>query len=133
MRDTPENRIKQEIKKYLTTLDNVVLVANPSGNAWVGKLLKHTGSQVILGWARRLSFGCFAPGAPDMIGFRTITIRPEDVGHKVAQFVALEIKRLDGGRITVEQADLIQMIANRGGLSAIINHIDQAKQLFGEP
>lgn len=130
---TPEGIVKQQIQKYLTTVKNVILVSNPSGVGYVGKLLKHTGTQVILGWARRISFGCFSPGAPDLIGFRTITIRPEDVGSKIAQFVALEIKRESGGRATPEQIDLINMVRERGGLSAIISNISQAQELFGEP
>lgn len=128
--NTPENIVKEAVKKYLTTRTDAVLVSNPSGTAWLGKLLEHRQSSVLLGFARRVAFGCFAPGAPDMIGFQTVTITQDMVGKQFARFTVLEIKREGGGRVTADQADVIDMIKSRGGKAAIIDNIAQLHELL---
>lgn len=128
--DTPENQVKEAIKKFLSKRTDTVLVSNPSGTAWLGKLLEHRGSSVLLGFARRVAFGCFAPGAPDMIGFQTRTITQDMVGQQIAQFVAVEIKAASGGRITLDQADVIDMLRKRGAKAAIINETEQLKNIL---
>lgn len=130
--DTPENRTKLAIKKYLATRSDVVLDSNASGMAYVGKLIKHNGSSVVLGFARRMSFGVFSPGGPDMIGIKTIIISKDMVGQKIGQFVGVEIKKPEGGRLTVEQAEVIGMINMRGGLSGVVTSVDDLIQLLGK-
>jgi hypothetical protein len=131
---TPENIAKHEFERYITKLSNVKLFSNLRGNFWAGKLIRHAGMTVTLAYARRLKAGCGPDGMPDFIGFRTLKITPDMVGHTIAQFCAAEIKRFDGGgRATVEQVDMVDLINKFGGYAHIIDNIEQAQQLFGEP
>ena len=122
--DTPENRIKSAIKKYLTTRTDICLSANVSGNAYTGKPLKFGSGKITLEFPRRISFGVFSPGGPDLIGMKTITIQPEDVGKKIGVFMGIEIKRAEGGKLTVEQAEVIDMISTRGGISGVVTSVE---------
>lgn len=128
MKDTPENQVKEAVKKYLTTRNDTVLVSNPSGKAWVGEPSYPKPGTVILRYPRRIDFGCFAPGAPDMIGFQTITITQDMVGQQIAQFVAFEIKREEGGRITLDQANVMEMLRSRGAKASIISNVEQVQE-----
>lgn len=131
---TPENIAKYEFEKLITKLDTVKLFSNLRGNFWIGKLLKHSGSFVTLAFARRLKAGCGPNGMCDYLGWRQLKITQDMVGQTIAQFSAAEIKRFDGqGRATVEQIDMIDFINSQGGYAHIIDSLEQAKQLFGEP
>ena len=60
----PEAQLKHDILKFLNTINSVKLYNNPIGSGYCGKLMKHAGSSVVLGWARRVSFGLFGAGGP---------------------------------------------------------------------
>lgn len=133
MSQTPESEFKNQFDKLIVKTKHTRLFANPSGNAWVGRLLKHNGTSVSLAYARRMQFGLLSPGAPDRIGWKTITITENMVGQTIAQFCAVELKRPDGkGRISPEQIDAINLINSVGGLAVVIDNMEQAIDLFGE-
>jgi hypothetical protein len=134
MRATPENSAKVQFERYITKLSTVKLFSNLRGNFWAGKLMKHSGSTVVLAFARRLKAGCGPDGTPDFLGWRQIKITPSMVGTTIAQFCAVELKRFDGqGRATVEQVNMVDLINSQGGYAHIIDNISQAQELFGEP
>jgi hypothetical protein len=129
----PEAQLKYEILKFIATLTNVKLFNNPIGSGYCGKLVRHTGANVVLAWARRVTFGLFGAGGPDLIGWKTIIIRPEHVGQQLAVFCAVEVKRPGNlGRITPEQIDTIELINKSGGIAGVVNSIDQLKNIIGE-
>lgn len=133
-KSTPEGNAKLQFERYITKLPTVKLFSNLRGVFWSGKLLKHTGTTVILAFARRLKAGCGPDGTPDFLGWRQIKITQDMVGQTVAQFCAIELKRFDGqGRATVEQVDMVDLINSQGGYAHIIDNISQAQELFGEP
>ena len=129
---TPENAVKLSIKKYLITRSDITLASNNSGNAWVGKLLKHMGSQVVLGFARKMSFGVFSPGGPDMLGIKTMTITPDMVGKRIGVFLATEIKDPLKGRLTVEQIEVLDMLRQRGAIAGVVTSVEDFIKLVGE-
>ena len=134
MEKTPENESKVAFERLITKLPRVKLFSNLRGNFYAGKLIKHNGSSVVLGFARRLKAGCGPDGMPDYIGWRQLTITPDMIGKTIAQFCAMELKRFDGqGRTTPEQIDMRDLINAQGGFAHIISSIDQAQQLLGEP
>jgi len=130
--NTPENAVKLSIKKYLATRTDITLASNPSGNAWFGKLIKHMGSQVVLGFARKMSFGVFSPGGPDMLGVQTITITPDMVGKRIGVFLAAEIKDPIKGRLTVEQIEVLDMLRQRGAIAGVVTSVEDFIKLVGE-
>jgi hypothetical protein len=110
MKMTPENQIKQDIKLALKNYPNLRLFSNPRGTMKSGD--------------RFVSYG-LAPGSKDLassdfIGWKTITITPEMVGHKIAQFVSFEIKA-SNKQATSAQGNWLELVDKCGGL-AIVTH-----------
>ena len=128
---TPENISKIAFERHVTKLPNVKLFSNLRGNFWAGKLIKHNGSSVVLGFARRMKAGFGPDGTPDYCGWQQITITPAMVGKTIAQFCAVEIKRFDGlGKTTVEQIDMIDLINRQGGRACIIDSVEKLNEAF---
>lgn len=71
-------------------------------------------------------------GSADLIGYRSITVTPEMVGATIAQFVALEVKAV-AGRTTPEQEAFIRLVAEAGGVGAVVRSIDDATKQLGNP
>lgn len=65
------------------------------------------------------------PGSSDLIGLRTRIITEADLGHRFAQFVAIEVK--DRGRLTPEQERFITMVQQAGGLAGVARSPDEAR------
>lgn len=70
-------------------------------------------------------------GSSDLIGFKTITIRQEHVGKKVAVFAAVECKA-PKGKPTTEQLNFIDYILKSGGLAGIARSTEDAKSILNE-
>lgn len=70
-----------------------------------------------------------APGSPDLIGLKTVTITPEMVGRSVAIFVGIECKTAKG-RVTEEQVSFLRMLEQRGALSGIARSTDDALRII---
>ena len=68
------------------------------------------------------------PGSSDLIGLRTRIITEADLGHRFAQFVAIEVK--DRGRATAEQQAFIAMVQAAGGLAGIARSIEDARSIL---
>lgn len=78
----------------------------------------------------RVVYG-LCPGSSDLIGWRTITITADMVGHKFAQFTAIEVKTATG-RISQQQDNFIRVINSAGGLAAVIRSPAEAAAMFAE-
>ncbi len=59
-------------------------------------------------------------GSSDLIGWRPVTVTQDMVGQRLAVFVALEVKRLDGGRTSDEQAAFVAAVQRAGGIAAVV-------------
>lgn len=71
-------------------------------------------------------------GSSDWIGFFEYTIRPEDVGRKIAVFTAIETKRSSGGRKSEEQKRFVDRVREAGGLSGFVNSVEATEKLVAE-
>jgi hypothetical protein len=69
------------------------------------------------------------PGSSDLIGYRTITITPDMVGHQLAQFVAVEVKR-PGSRATQEQLSFLATVDQAGGVAGVARSVGEAAALL---
>jgi hypothetical protein len=69
-------------------------------------------------------------GSSDLIGWKTITIKPHHVGQKIAVFVALEVKT-PTGRPTTEQLNFIDVVDSSGGHAGIVRSEEDAVTLLG--
>lgn len=122
MKDTPENRLKEEIKKDLSISSKKAsrwpglrLFSNPRGTA-------HSfGAADSIG--RLISYG-LAPGnkaiaSSDFIGWKTVTITSDMVGHKIAQFFSIETKA-PGKKPTPAQQNWLDIVNKAGGIGQAI-------------
>lgn len=68
-------------------------------------------------------------GSSDLIGWRTITIRPEHVGTERAIFCAIEVKG-DRGLVTAPQRRFIDVVRTSGGLAGVAYSLSDARHIL---
>ena len=78
---------------------------------------------------RWVEFGVGGKGGGDLLGWRTITVTPEMVGQRVAQFVSLEVKTATG-RVRPEQENWRRVVERCGGVAAVVRSVDDALQIM---
>jgi len=77
------------------------------------------------GTERRVAYG-LAPGSSDLVGWTSITVRPEHVGQRLAVFTALEVKTLRGGKGRENQQNFIAAVRDAGGIADIVRDPETA-------
>lgn len=106
-----------------------VTFRNNVGGAWSGRkvgTLKN-GDTVIRN-ARWIDFG-LVKGSGDTIGWKSVTITPDMVGKKVAQFLSIEYKTTDG-RAKTEQVNWHNAVCAAGGLSGFARSDDDVARII---
>lgn len=68
-------------------------------------------------------------GSSDIIGWTSVTVTENMVGHKLAVFTAIEVKG-PRGRPTKEQVNFIEQVQNAGGLAQICFSTEDVKKLL---
>lgn len=76
-------------------------------------------------------YGIPGVGGSDLIGFKTITIKPEHIGKNIAVFAAVECKS-PKGKPSQEQINFIKYIRESGGLAGIARSTEEAKSILKE-
>lgn len=76
---------------------------------------------------RLVRFG-LCPGSSDLIGLRTRIITETDLGHRFAQFVAIEVKHQ--GRLTDQQRAFLEMVTQAGGLAGVARSPEEARVIL---
>lgn len=69
------------------------------------------------------------PGSSDIIGFKSITIKPEHVGIKIAVLVAIEVKSATGD-VKEHQQKFIDFISKSGGLAGVARSPEDARKIL---
>lgn len=82
-----------------------------------GQLQNRQGS-----WIR---YGIANPGGSDLIGFKTVEITPEMVGHTIAIFTAVEVKT-PKGRVTPAQQAFLVAVQAAGGIGIVARSVEEA-------
>ena len=77
---------------------------------------------------RFVRFG-LCKGSSDLIGLRSLHVTPEMVGQRLAQFVALEVKTVNG-TVSTEQRAFLQLVQQLGGLGAVCRSIEEARTVL---
>lgn len=108
---------------------------NQVGAAWTAHkqntIVQSTpaGVRVILNHARRVSFGIPGPGGSDLIGLRSVIIRPDMAGQTIAVFTAIETKSATG-RSTLRQHNFVKLITDLGGLAGTARSVEDAERIL---
>jgi hypothetical protein len=63
-------------------------------------------------------YGVAHPGGSDLIGLRSVTVTPDMVGQRLAQFVAIEVKTPEG-RLTPDQERFLAFVRDAGGIALV--------------
>lgn len=113
-----ERTIQANVLAGCGSLPNVRLFRNSVGVGFVGRP----------GHLTPITFGLHK-GSGDLIGWRQVTITPDMVGRKVAQFVSIEVKR-PGGRIHDHQRNWRFQVHDSGGFALITDNPDTARTLL---
>jgi len=75
---------------------------------------------------RRVKYG-LCVGSSDYIGLRQVTITPDMVGQKIAQFTAVEIKVLTGEE-RKEQKIFRKHVEECGGFAMVCRSVDEVEE-----
>jgi len=78
-----------------------------------------------------IKYGIPGEGGSDLLGFKTITIKPEHIGKKIAVFAAVECKS-QTGKPSPAQINFIKYIRESGGLAGIARSTEDAKSILEE-
>jgi hypothetical protein len=109
--NTAERDVSKQIQEVAKQFDNVKLWRNNRG-------------QVMLDNGARIAYGVGPNGASDFIGYRRITITLDMVGHRIAQFLAIEAKR-PGAKARPDQADFIEQVNEDGGRAGVATSAEE--------
>lgn len=90
---------------------------NQVGKGWYGKAEHWNNGSVTIVGARQLTAG-LCVGSSDIVGWRSVTITPEMVGKRIAQFVAVEAKS-DTGTLTDGQGNFLDAVRDAGGFAVV--------------
>lgn len=127
VRARSETSILRHILKALSN-GKARLFRNTVGAAFVGPHVWTGTGSLIIHRPTRVTFG-FGPGTSDIIGWRSRVITDEDVGKRVAVFVAFEVKTKTG-RPTAGQKAFIEVVQEAGGIAGIVRSVDEAEEML---
>ena len=109
------------------SLPGVRLFRNQVGQGVAGQVVKRQ-RDLLLVRGNPVTMG-LCVGSSDLVGWRSVVVTPDMVGHRLAQFVALEVKT-DTGRVSDEQRNFITRVLEAGGVAAVVRSAEDAKSVM---
>jgi len=79
--------------------------------------------------SRFVKYGVANPGGSDLIGYKVLEITPEMVGKKIAQFVAVECKASQGGKLSEHQRKFLLNVQEDGGIAIVASSVDDVLKI----
>lgn len=79
---------------------------------------------------RYITYG-LVPGSGDLIGWRTVTITPDMVGQKFAQFLSVEVKT-PKGVVPPHQRNWAEVVRKAGGIAVIARSVEDVNFLLAD-
>jgi hypothetical protein len=128
---------------WLSFEDSSLYRAN-SGKAWVvgaggvGRIRKLPNGDVLIPQGRPVALGLAdvkgnsVPGQSDLIGYTTVIVTPDMVGHAIAVFTGVEVKESEGGRLSGDQEHFQTMVKKAGGIADVIDDPKKSKSIISD-
>ena len=123
-----EAEIQARIQLAIGSLPGVRVFRNSVGTAWSGEILEQTKDSILLGHPRFTRYG-LCPGSADLVGWRSLLVRPEHVGQHVAQLLSIEVKT-SRGKARADQENWMLRVSEAGGLAGICRSPEAALALL---
>lgn len=122
---TPEGRAVTGAQGSEARVQSLIQLEAPTKDFWLGRnnsgsLLDQRGVPVRFGLGNTSAAVNKVMKSGDLIGWKSITITPEDVGSVFARFASVEVKK-PGGRIDPAQVAWAALVTKRGGLGLIVD------------
>lgn len=126
------------------SLEESSLYRANSGKAWVvgaggvGRIRKLANGDVLIPQGRPVALGLAdvkgnsVEGQSDLIGYTTMVVTPEMVGHRIAVFTGIEVKESEGGRTSDEQKHFQTMIKQAGGIAGVVDDPKKSKVIISD-
>jgi len=130
------SNIQKKLEMVATDIGNR-LFRNNVGKAWIGsdslrfdetRTITVNRGDVLIKHGRRFHAG-LCKGSSDLIGWTTVEITPDMVGHKVAVFTAPEVKA-GTDRLGKDQKTFIQVVENAGGIAGEVRSVNDYHELI---
>lgn len=67
------------------------------------------------------------PGSADLVGWKALTIQPEDVGKTIAVFLSIEVKS-ENGTLRKEQEAWRDAVLRHGGIAIVAKSAQEAEE-----
>lgn len=126
-RSVTEKTIQNNIRKL--GKGPVRLFRANSGVAWQGSKARFVHGLLILEDASKIELQ--PEGFSDLFGWKSMVIRPADVGKRVAVFVAVEVKDTKG-RESKAQKGFLALAKRMGALCGLARSVEGAKKILKE-
>lgn len=115
---TKETTIQAGVRLLWSKLGGRVF-RNNVGEAWLGQSFRERDGSIRIANPVRVKYG-LCVGSSDLIGWKPVTITPNMVGMRIAQFVALEVKR-PGQKLRPEQQSFLEATIKAGGCGWVVS------------
>lgn len=125
MPNNPERDVQRTILLYASE-HGVVLFRNPRG---VERIAAKDCDRCQR-FGRVVSYG-LCNGASDLIGWAPTIVTPEMVGHTVARFAAIEVKRERGGTVSEDQRAFLAALEKAGGIQGVARSVGDVDEILG--
>lgn len=126
-----ENEVQARVMLAIGRAPGVRIFRNTVGEGWHGEVVHRDAGTVTLAHPRRVTFG-LCPGSSDLIGWRTLTVTPEMIGLRIAQFIGPEVKTATG-RLRDDQRTFVDAVNAAGGLAGVVRSADDARAFIHLP
>jgi hypothetical protein len=118
-----ESPLAKKILLKIGSMPGIRIFRNNVGLAYQGKTeFFENPRRVVIKNFRMIKFGLLV-GSGDYIGWKTVTITPDMVGKKIAQFLSVEVKTETGVR-SEEQKNWAEIVRFNGGIAVFIDDLE---------
>ena len=116
------------IRDLLSYYHDLNIMRANVGAGWTGDFVKNTDGSITIYEPRRFQTG-LPVGFPDLFGYKSITVTPDMVGRKIAQFAYIEVKT-PKGKASKEQKEMHAQLDEAGAIGGVAHSAEEALKIL---